>query len=231
MFTHHRIPEISAFSAFSDHIIYMLVGATLLATAFLVATPHATLALRAPASCISMSAAKKPGTPSEWKAAKQAGGDDGPLDLPANDEEWRRVLEPMQYAVLREEATEPKFSSEYNDMQESGVFLCAGCSQPLFTTQAKYDSKSGWPSFYAPAAEDSIAVSTDFKAIVPRTETRCSRCGGHLGHGEFFSSRRIARTLLCLALAFVCSLSFSLSLSLKLLPPLWFGQLSSVSIR
>jgi peptide-methionine (R)-S-oxide reductase len=209
----------------------MLVGASLLATAFLVATPHATLALRAPASCISMSAAKKPGTPSEWKAAKQAGGDDGPLDLPTNDEEWRRVLEPMQYAVLREEATEPKFSSEYNDMQESGVFLCAGCSQPLFTTQAKYDSKSGWPSFYAPAAEDSIAVSTDFKAIVPRTETRCSRCGGHLGHGEFFSSRRIARTLLCLALAFVCSLSFSLSLSLKLLPPLWFGQLSSVSIR
>ena len=96
------------------------------------------------------------------------------------------MLEPMQYAILREEATEPKFSSEYNwkeyPPKESGVFLCAGCAQPLFTTQGQFDSGSGWPSFYAPADDDSIATSIDFKAIVPRTETRCSRCGGHLGH-------------------------------------------------
>ena len=116
------------------------------------------------------------------------------------------MLEPMQYAVLREEATEPKFSSEYNDMKETGVFLCAGCAQPLFTTQAKYDSKSGWPSFYAPAAEDSIVVSTDFKAIVPRTETRCSRCGGHLGHGEIYASHNRMPALPRLSL---CVLSLS----------------------
>ena len=167
-----------------------------LATALLIMiSPHSALALRPEgarrvltfaragtrASCLSMSSSSaKPSTPSEWKAAKAA--DDGPLDMPANDDEWRRVLEPMQFAVLREEATEPKFSSEYNDWEEAGVFLCAGCAQPLFTTQAKYDSRSGWPSFYAPAADDSVAISTDFKAIVPRSETRCSRCGGHLGH-------------------------------------------------
>jgi len=120
-----------------------------------------------------------PTTQSEWHRAKTEGV---PEALPSTDEEWRRVLEPMQYAVLREEATEPKWSSELNDVKEPGVFLCAGCAQPLFTTAAKFESGSGWPSFWAPAAPSSVITRVDFKALLPRTEVVCEVCGGHLGH-------------------------------------------------
>jgi methionine-R-sulfoxide reductase len=88
----------------------------------------------------------------------------------------------MPYAVLREEATEPKFSSELNDVKDRGVFLCAGCAQPLFTSDAKFDSGTGWPSFWAPADPSATLTRTDFKAILPRQETVCARCNGHLGH-------------------------------------------------
>ena len=120
-----------------------------------------------------------PTTQSAWRAVKAAGP---PPRLPATDDEWKRVLEPMQYAVLREEATEPPWSSELNKVSEEGAFLCAGCGIPLFTTSAKFESGSGWPSFWAPADAEALALSTDFRAVLPRTETRCARCGGHLGH-------------------------------------------------
>ena len=121
-----------------------------------------------------------PDKPSAWREILATGS---PEALPTSEEGWKKVLEPMQYAVLREQATEPKWSSELNDIKEGGgVFLCAGCGAPLFTLEAKYESGSGWPSFYAPVDAESVEAKTDFKAIVPRTETLCGTCGGHLGH-------------------------------------------------
>jgi len=120
-----------------------------------------------------------PDTPLGWKHALAEGT---PKVLPSTDEAWKRVLEPMQYAVLRGEATEPKGSSDLNDVKEDGVFLCAGCGSPLFTTEAKYESGSGWPSFWAPLESSAVVARTDFKAVLPRTEISCARCNGHLGH-------------------------------------------------
>jgi len=95
--------------------------------------------------------------------------------------EWRQLLAPEQYAVLFEEATERAFSHPLNDEKRPGTFLCAACSLPLFTSDAKFDSGTGWPSFTQPV-EGHIATKTDFKLILPRTEYHCSRCGGHQGH-------------------------------------------------
>jgi len=122
-----------------------------------------------------------PTTQSAWRRAL-AEGTPSAEALLSTEEEWKRVLEPMQYAVLREEATEPKFSSELNAVKEPGVFLCAGCATPLYTTEAKFESGSGWPSFWAPVETNSVVTKTDFKALVPRTETMCATCNGHLGH-------------------------------------------------
>lgn len=98
------------------------------------------------------------------------------------EEEWRQILRPEQFNVLRQEGTEPPRSSRLNDVKDDGTFLCAGCGSPLFVTSAKFESGSGWPSFYAPVDEDSVDLSVDFKAIMPRTEVTCKSCGGHLGH-------------------------------------------------
>jgi peptide-methionine (R)-S-oxide reductase len=83
--------------------------------------------------------------------------------------------------VLRHEGTEPPFSSPLNAEKRRGRYLCAGCALPLFSSEAKYDSRTGWPSFYA-ALPGAIGTSTDFKLIMPRTEYHCARCGGHQGH-------------------------------------------------
>lgn len=98
------------------------------------------------------------------------------------EEEWREALTPEQYFVLREEGTEAANASELNVVKEPGTFLCAGCGTPLFTTFTKFNSGTGWPSFYAPVDNVVINLSTDFKAIFPRTECSCGNCGGHLGH-------------------------------------------------
>ena len=97
-------------------------------------------------------------------------------------EEWREQLTPEQFYVLREEGTEAPNSSPLNDIKESGTFVCAGCGEPLFTTDAKFDSGTGWPSFYKPIDAKAIDTQTDFKLLVPRTECLCANCGGHLGH-------------------------------------------------
>jgi peptide-methionine (R)-S-oxide reductase len=97
-------------------------------------------------------------------------------------DEWKEVLTPEQFYVLREEGTEAPNSSELNSVKEDGVFSCAGCGAPLFVTSTKYESGTGWPSFYAPIDKDATALSTDFKLILPRTECSCASCGGHLGH-------------------------------------------------
>ena len=95
--------------------------------------------------------------------------------------EWRRLLAPEEYAVLFEEATERPFTHPLNQEKRSGTFVCAACGLPLFNSLAKFESGTGWPSFTQPI-EGSIETKTDFKLILPRTEYRCRRCGGHQGH-------------------------------------------------
>jgi len=95
--------------------------------------------------------------------------------------EWRELLADQQYAVLFEEGTERPFSHPLNEEKRAGTFLCAACGLPLFTSGAKFDSGTGWPSF-TEAIEGHVDRKTDFKLILPRTEYHCGRCGGHQGH-------------------------------------------------
>ena len=96
-------------------------------------------------------------------------------------EEWKNRLSPESYYILREEGTERAFSSQLNNEKRKGIFHCAGCDLPLFSSDTKYDSGTGWPSFWD-SIKGSIETKVDFKLIVPRTEYHCSRCGGHQGH-------------------------------------------------
>ena len=95
--------------------------------------------------------------------------------------EWKQRLSPESYYILREEGTEKPFTSLLNDEKRKGTFYCAGCNQALFLSESKYDSGTGWPSFWD-FINESIDTKIDFKLIVPRTEYHCSRCGGHQGH-------------------------------------------------
>jgi peptide-methionine (R)-S-oxide reductase len=96
-------------------------------------------------------------------------------------DEWRKLLTPEQYAVLREADTERPFTSPLNHEKRKGVFACAGCDLPLFASETKFDSGTGWPSFYAPI-EAAVKQDTDYTFGMVREEVHCSRCGGHLGH-------------------------------------------------
>jgi peptide-methionine (R)-S-oxide reductase len=98
------------------------------------------------------------------------------------EEEWRRELTPEQYHVTREKGTERPFSGEYDKTKEQGTYICVACGNPLFSSDTKYDSGSGWPSFYAPLSEDAVAEESDDSAFMQRTEVLCSRCDAHLGH-------------------------------------------------
>jgi len=95
--------------------------------------------------------------------------------------EWRELLAPEEYAVLFEEATERPYSHPLNEEKRAGTFVCAACALPLFTSDAKFESGTGWPSF-TEAVEGNVDRKTDFKLLLPRTEYHCSRCGGHQGH-------------------------------------------------
>ena len=96
--------------------------------------------------------------------------------------EWKAQLTEDQYRVMRRHDTERPFSGKYNRHKGKGIYRCAACGQELFDSEAKYDSGSGWPSFWAPAGDESIETHVDFRMIVPRTEVHCARCDSHLGH-------------------------------------------------
>ncbi len=98
------------------------------------------------------------------------------------DEEWRRELTPEQYHVMREKGTERPFTGEYEKSKETGMYVCAGCGNPLFDSGTKYESGSGWPSFYRPVSGESVRAEQDGSLFMKRTEVLCSRCDAHLGH-------------------------------------------------
>ena len=98
------------------------------------------------------------------------------------DAEWRRILKPMAYSVLRQEGTERPFTSPLNDEHRQGVFHCAGCNWPVFSSKNKFDSGTGWPSFDRPLNPKAVVYKTDASLLMVRTEVRCANCGGHLGH-------------------------------------------------
>jgi peptide-methionine (R)-S-oxide reductase len=99
-----------------------------------------------------------------------------------SDADWRTELTPAQYHVLREKGTERAFTGEYDHAQEPGQYRCAGCGKVLFRSDEKFDSGSGWPSFWAPAEQESVETEVDSAYGMDRTEVKCSDCGGHLGH-------------------------------------------------
>jgi len=101
--------------------------------------------------------------------------------LVLSEEEWRKRLTPAQFDVLRKEGTERAGTSPLNAEKRKGVYVCAGCDLPLFSSETKYESGTGWPSFYAPIP-GRLGTKTDFKILIPRTEYHCARCGGHQGH-------------------------------------------------
>ena len=105
----------------------------------------------------------------------------GAFEIEKSDSEWRRLLTRPQYEVLRLHRTETPGSSLLNHETRKGIFACAACDLPLFASQAKYDSGTGWPSFYEPLP-NALGRKTDYSLLLPRIEVHCRRCGGHLGH-------------------------------------------------
>jgi len=103
------------------------------------------------------------------------------FEVTHTDEEWRQLLTPEQYNVLRKEGTERAGTSPLNQEKRRGTFLCAGCDLPLFSSETKYESGTGWPSFWKPL-EDAVGTTEDRSWFMTRTEVHCRRCGGHLGH-------------------------------------------------
>ena len=104
------------------------------------------------------------------------------MDKATSDQDWREALTPEQYRILREGGTEPPGSGKLLHNKAEGLYVCAGCGAPLFESARKYDSGSGWPSFTAPADEEAVDEVTDVSHGMVRTEVRCARCEGHLGH-------------------------------------------------
>lgn len=98
------------------------------------------------------------------------------------DAEWKTQLSPQQYDVLRKHGTERAFTGPYHDSKEPGTYVCAGCGLPLFESTTKFDSGTGWPSFYDRASAENVETQEDRSWFMKRTEVHCARCGGHLGH-------------------------------------------------
>ena len=103
------------------------------------------------------------------------------FEITRTDAEWQAMLGPQAYAVLRKQATEAPFTSPLNEEHRKGTFACAGCALPLFSSETKFESGTGWPSFWQPL-ENAVGTETDTSLFMSRTEVHCRRCGGHLGH-------------------------------------------------
>ncbi len=102
--------------------------------------------------------------------------------MPKSEEEWKKKLSPEQFRILRQKGTEMPFTGEYLKNKEKGVYVCAGCGAKLFSSDTKYESGSGWPSFWTPVSKDNVGMKSDKSLVMERTEVLCKRCGGHLGH-------------------------------------------------
>jgi peptide-methionine (R)-S-oxide reductase len=98
------------------------------------------------------------------------------------EDEWKKQLTPEQYHVMREHGTERPFSHPYNQQKAEGVYYCSGCGTPLFSSNTKFDSGTGWPSFHSPMSKDAVAEQEDRSLLMRRTEVRCASCEAHLGH-------------------------------------------------
>lgn len=116
-----------------------------------------------------------------FTSAATSGGNTTIMPLRLSDAEWKKRLSPSQYRVLRKEGTEPSHTSALDGERRSGTYHCAGCDLPLFTSETKYDSGTGWPSFFRPLP-GAVETRTDYQLIFPRTEYHCARCEGHQGH-------------------------------------------------
>jgi peptide-methionine (R)-S-oxide reductase len=115
-----------------------------------------------------------------WRGRANAAAET--FEVTHTPEEWRKLLTPEQYAVLREQDTERPFTSPLNNEHRKGTFTCAGCDLPLFASETKFDSGTGWPSFTEPADRENVELHTDASHGMVRTEVTCRRCGSHLGH-------------------------------------------------
>lgn len=104
------------------------------------------------------------------------------LQLPTSEQNWKKKLTPGQYHILREKGTEPAFSGTYLDNKKKGNYYCIGCGAELFSSETKFDSGTGWPSFFAPIKKENVTLKEDKSLFMKRTEVMCSTCSGHLGH-------------------------------------------------
>ena len=114
--------------------------------------------------------------------APQAKAKERTWKVTKTDAEWKKILTPEQYHVTRQKGTERPFSGQYHKTKEKGVYECVSCGNPLFSSQTKFESGTGWPSFWVPISEDSIATEEDRSLFMKRTEVLCKRCDAHLGH-------------------------------------------------
>jgi peptide-methionine (R)-S-oxide reductase len=140
------------------------------------------------AGCLFLGAFCLAQSPEKPSKAKGPNGKDGKKmeskieKVVRTDEEWAKILTPAQYQVMRKKGTERAFTGEYWNNHEKGVYVCAGCAQELFSSKTKFDSGTGWPSFWQPVAKENVEAENDDSYGMHRTEVTCSRCGAHLGH-------------------------------------------------
>jgi peptide-methionine (R)-S-oxide reductase len=125
---------------------------------------------------------QEPASSAETRQAPHAEGDTMIEKVVKSDEEWRQILTPEQYRITREKGTERAFTGAYNDNKEKGLYRCVACGLPLFDSDTKFDSGSGWPSFWQPYEDNHINKEEDSSLGTVRTEVLCSRCDAHLGH-------------------------------------------------
>ena len=116
------------------------------------------------------------------KSQEMSNGGNMPEKVVKSEEKWREQLTPEQFKVMREKGTEPPFTSAYNNFKGNGIYQCAGCRLDLFGSEEKFDSGTGWPSFWAPIAKNNVTTLPDNSLFMKRTEVLCSRCDAHLGH-------------------------------------------------